>query len=192
MKIGIDIDGVLADFFDAYLNYHNKIHSTNFLMQDMQRYHFWENKKWNLSENETKLEMLSFSDDPAFEDILVVEGAREGVLELSRRGYEMNLISARPDFLREKTFSWIGRNFLGVFKNIYFTNSFGASNGNKSEVCLKSGHRTLIEDNLDYADECAEKDIKVFLLNHPYNQCNSLHPNVTRINDWEDLTKHLI
>lgn len=192
MKIGIDIDGVLANFFDAYVSYHNKIHNTSFSIQDMQRYSLWKNRGWDLPESETQEEILSFYNDHAFENIPVVEGAREGILELSRRGHEMSLISARPDFLEEKTFVWVGRNFLDVFENIYFTNFLGTSNGNKSEVCFKSGHGTLIEDHLNYANECAEKDIKVFLLNQPYNQCDSLHSNIIRVNGWQDLTGYLI
>ena len=49
----------------------------------------------------------------------------------------------------------------------------------------------LIEDAAEHANDCAEKGIKVILINRPWNLNERVHPNVKRAENWEEVLKHL-
>jgi len=42
MKIGIDLDEILAEFLTAAIQYHNNIYNTNFTKEQFHSYKFWE------------------------------------------------------------------------------------------------------------------------------------------------------
>jgi uncharacterized HAD superfamily protein len=45
----------------------------------------------------------------------------------------------------------------------------------------------MIDDNLPTVIECAEKGIKALLLDHPWNQTESLPTDVTRVFSWDEI-----
>ena len=49
----------------------------------------------------------------------------------------------------------------------------------------------MIEDNADYALDCAKKGIKTFLLDKPWNHDYVKHKNIRKVSDWNELIKLL-
>ena len=49
----------------------------------------------------------------------------------------------------------------------------------------------MIEDNKDYACACAEKGIKVFLLEKPWNKIYEEHPNIIKINHLKEVLEQI-
>jgi uncharacterized HAD superfamily protein len=47
----------------------------------------------------------------------------------------------------------------------------------------------MIEDNLEYSIDLANNDIKVFLIDRPWNQKynSEIHKNITKIYSWNEI-----
>lgn len=188
MKIGIDIDDTLARFVESLHQFYNKRYGTNIQKEDVFSYKFWE--VWGLPQGDEKPIIRDFFNSPFFRRIKFVSGSQEGILALSRSNY-LAAVTARPSFLADETKSWLDQCYPNAFSNVHFTTHKLSGYSPKSKICLEMSYEILVEDRADYANECAEKGIKVFLLDNPWNQGNHLHSNVTRVMNWEDLTKRL-
>lgn len=64
-------------------------------------------------------------------------------------------------------------------------------NKSKSEICGELGISIFIEDNSSYALDCAKKGIKVLLLDKPWNKNYEKHPNIIKVNSWEEILERL-
>jgi len=49
----------------------------------------------------------------------------------------------------------------------------------------------IIEDALEFALDCASNNIRVILMNMPWNQTKTLPKNVTRIYNWKEIKEYL-
>jgi len=67
----------------------------------------------------------------------------------------------------------------------------GLNANKKSDLCLKLGVEVLVDDCLEFAEECADKGIKVLLLDSPWNQTDSLPKNVKRMKNWDEIVAHI-
>ena len=72
-----------------------------------------------------------------------------------------------------------------IFESVEFTNYFSENPRSKSDVCRALNAQYLIDDHVHHATVVAETGIKVLLFgDYPWNQAESLHPNITRKKDW--------
>lgn len=87
------------------------------------------------------------------------------------------------------TEKWVDRNFPGIFSGVHFSSHYSdGDRRDKSEICKMLDIRTMVDDNLDFALEMAEKKIHVFVLERPWNRYREeIHPYITRIKDWGDI-----
>ncbi len=53
------------------------------------------------------------------------------------------------------------------------------------------GIKIMIEDNPEYALDCAKNGIKTFLLDKPWNKNYSQHENLIKVKSWEEIVKSL-
>jgi len=194
MLIFIDLDEVLCNFIEKFLLFHNRIKNTNFKFEQVKEYHM--NKLWGVSREEIVKELKEYYDSKEFENLSIIPGAKKAIDILSKNN-ELIIITARPNFLKEKTEIWINKNFPNKFSTIYLTNE-GTHNEpteKKVDLCLKLGIKLVIEDSLENAIDCAKAGMKVFLLNKPWNQCENLPENINRVYSWEEIiekTKNLL
>ena len=49
----------------------------------------------------------------------------------------------------------------------------------------------MVEDNADYALDCAKNGVRTFLLAKPWNQEYEAHKNITKVKNWEEIVTHL-
>ncbi len=189
-RIAIDIDGVLADFQNPFLNFYNQRHGTRFTIEDMLSYEFWE--VLQIGKEELAKEMIDFYGSPNFRKIPLIGGAKEAIAKLRRRNL-LYSVTSRPDFIRDETITLLGEHFPGAFLQVHFTNQYGGngSKEKKSDFCLKYGYEIIIEDVAGYANECAEKGITAFILTRPWNKGKMLHPEVNRVQNWEEILQYL-
>ena len=189
-KIASDIDGVLVDFQTPFVDFYNQRHDANFTVQDMFCYEFW--KVFQVSEEELARDMKDFYRSSAFRKMSPISGAKEAITILRRRNL-LYSVTSRPDFIRDETITLLGEHFPGAFLRVHFTNQYGGngSKERKSDFCLENGYEVIIEDVAEYANECAERGIKAFILTCPWNREERLHPEVTRVKDWKEILHHL-
>ncbi len=187
MRIGIDIDEVIVEFLQSYLKMHNKINNSNYAKNDFFSYCFEE----ILPESkEFCVELaMKFYEMPEFEKLNFVEGAKETINKLSGV-HELFFITARPEEVKESTVGFFKKYFPDLEAEILFSGDFYGGNKNKSELCLETGVEVFVEDDPKYALSCAEKGIKILLMDKPWNK-NCEHENILRVKNWNEILEGL-
>jgi len=188
MKIGLDLDEVTVEFLDSLLKFYNLKLGKNHNINEFETYKFWE--IWGGTREEAIKIVDEFYYSPHFDSILPVENAVASINELLKNN-EIIIITARPSFFREKTESWLKKHFKLPFEIVFsedFNNSASRGSSSKAEICKSLNIRLMIEDNKDYALDCANSGIKVILFNKPWNQ-NLNHENIIRVNGWQEVLK---
>ncbi|MFS8130951.1 MAG: 5' nucleotidase, NT5C type [Candidatus Dojkabacteria bacterium] len=190
MKIGIDIDDVLAAFSTQWQNYYNKTYGTNYKFEDIIDYNFGVVYK-DASPEEVVKRAFEFVNSPDFLLINTVEGSTEGISSL--KNHELFVITSRSDDIKQTSIDWLDKHFPNKFKDIIFTNSF-SNNPNlkvvtKAEVGKRLGITTMVEDAPSHAINFAENGVKSILLDKPWNRSMKGHDLITRAKTWEEVTK---
>lgn len=188
--IAVDADEVLAEFMEYFLMFHNKKYQTKFLKTDVTSFRFEE--VFNIEETEVLHRIGEFYEDVLIREMKPVAGAIEGVQSLLDKNYELQIVTARPPYYKEKTVEWVERHFPDKFKQIHF--AFNPFNKNserltKAQICKQIGAGVLIDDNLVNAVDCAENGITVYLMDAPWNQVEDLPGNIIRVESWEEIVE---
>lgn len=187
MKIGIDIDNVLAELSDALHLWHEEKY--NYSKTTQERTQFGLAFSWNCSQEEATKRLLEFYQSKEFKETTPVKGAIKAIDKLAKE-HELHAITARPVHIEEETLKWIDKHFsLKNFKKIHINGQCINKEvvKTKTDICQELGIKLMIEDALHFADDCAEKGIKVLLLDWPWNQKDKLHSNITRVKDWDEI-----
>lgn len=187
MKIGVDLDEVLSHSMPELIAFHNNTYGTKLKTEDFTSYHF--DKVWGgtLAEAIDKVEI--FHKTQYFKNIKPMEGAKE-VLEKIKKNNELFVITARRDNIRKETEEWINKYFPNIFSKIYFTDEFShasTKSTTKKIICDNLDIDIFIEDNINYAFECAGPNRKVFLIDRPWNQTVTLPQNIMRVHSWKEI-----
>jgi uncharacterized HAD superfamily protein len=113
-----------------------------------------------------------------------VRGAIKGVRALIDRGYDVHVVSDRPDSLYDATRSWLNRRGLSGLPLI-FTNR---QHPRKLDIIRQERLSLVVEDAPHHAESMAQDPAirKVYLLHTPYN-AHVNHPKVHRVRNWSHL-----
>lgn len=175
MRIGVDIDGVIADSYPAWLQELNRHYGKNITVLEDYEMHLvfdvpWDDMNDFFVKNTEKL--LSIPKPMA--------GAKEGIETLIREGFEIVYVTARTPEEKTVTLRWL-RKYGIPHEHVLFT-------GFKSKVDLikQWGMAAFIEDYMLNAKKIAESGVPVFLLNASYNQ-GELPNGVTRCRNWDEI-----
>ena len=194
--VGVDADGVLTNLIEHNIREGKKVF-----------------KKEVLNPNEYDLEKIFDLSDYSklvkyakafqiYENYCKNEKSREGVAEvineLTNDGFKFNQITARK-FAAEKNI--LGKRYRNLliewnkkhninFDNYKFCSEYNVAN-KKLIACSSLDVEIMIEDNASVALELANNQIKVLLVNAPYNQ-GVEHENIIRVNSWYDIKNELI
>jgi len=193
MIVGVDLDEVLANFVPCLLNFHNKKYGTDLTREQVHTYDLW--KVWGGTIEEAIRKVREFYQSDEFRQILPVNGSQEGI-DVLREKNELVVITSRPHDIKEETRAWLDQYFPGKFLQVYHTNDWapagsGKRKTEKPDICHNLGAGIFIEDNIEYAIACAEKGVRAFLLDCPWNQADSLPERVTRVKSWRELIEKL-
>jgi len=190
-KIGIDLDDVLADFHTGIMNYHNKVYGTSLKEKDFTTYLF--NRIWGGSLQEAIQKVNDFHHSNYSEEISPISNSVESVNSLSKEN-ELFVITSRPEFMKEKTEKWIKKFFGNSFSGIFFSSNHYSKAGGKpkSQICKELEVSLLIDDSLDYINQCPTIGIRGILFgDYPWNQNGNLPENVVRVKNWKEVLEQL-
>lgn len=191
MKIGFDCDDTTVDFVGSFIKYHDNNYGTKLDFQKISSYDMA--PLIGVSPEIMRARVKEFYDGPGLENLHLINGAKEVLLQLKAEGNELYIITARPKPLEERTINYFNNNLPNVFKEIYLRQSsqnFSLNGLDKGEVCQRFGLKFFMEDGLHYAKQCAEKGTRVILFNAPWNQCSSEMENehrFIRVFSWRDV-----
>ena len=189
MKIGVDIDEVVASFMKEYLRYHNLKHNSSYVLEDITSYNLWECGVHS-SKKESVDEVNEFQNTIYFDSIGLIEGAKEGLSNILKKYFPF-FITSRPSRLKNKTKLFFHKNFqMNGCDFIFSAEIYGGKT--KAEICRELGLRTMIEDHPLYALDCAKNGIKTLLLDKPWNKNYEKHENILKVNNWKEIGEILI
>jgi len=188
-KIGIDIDEVVVEFMEKFLIYSNKKNDTSFTLEEVTNYYLWETKI-HISKEESIKEVLEFQNSPYFDKIGLIKGAKEGLEKLSKN-YQIYFVTSRPEEMKDKTQYFFNKHFPKNGFNILYSGDLYGGKLSKMEICKNLEIPLIIEDNPNYALDCAREGIKVFLLDKPWNKHYEQHENITKVNNWKTILEKL-
>jgi uncharacterized HAD superfamily protein len=190
MRIGIDIDGTLADFQENLLLHHNQKNGTSFQKKDITMYDMTTLFGWKKEEATKKFN--EFYQTPLFQDLPIIDGAKEAIEKLSQK-HELVIVTARPPELEEMTEKWLDENFGELFSEYIITTTYQKRGKHipKAKICMDKKISCMIEDSLHFSFECAALGIRVFLLDRPWNQYPALPTHVERLYSWNEVVEKL-
>lgn len=189
MRVGIDVDDVLADFTKTLIRYYNNMYGTSLKINQFFSYRFWD--IWGGTREEAIRIVQDFNNSLYFSQMQPISGAIKSVKSLVINN-ELIVITSREPKVVKETEEWIQRFFPNMFKGVYFTNNQYTGWGQikkKSDVCLELSIDLIIEDSLEYSMECAENGIRALLFDRPWNKTENLPENVTRVYSWQEILK---
>lgn len=187
MKIAVDLDEVLGEFIREFLVWYNQKYQTIWTFEDVSDYH-WSN--WmNITSEQAVNDVHEFFKTDDFANLPVVDGAREGIIALSKN-HQLYLVTARQNVVSNITKEWINKNFPDTFQEIVHCNHYptdGAISRPKGEICIELGCEIIIEDNLYHADDLLNSNVRMILLIKPWNKNSTPSSRIMKVNNWPEI-----
>ncbi|HLD80366.1 MAG TPA: hypothetical protein VJA18_07460 [Candidatus Nanoarchaeia archaeon] len=189
MKIGIDIDQVLAKQLEKLVPFYH-LKTGKLILAEKFHTYYWPGV-WGITLEEGIQIDQEFKQSAYFDSIEPVENAVEAVNHLGK-GNQLFVITARPVFFKEKTEQWLKKHLQEIPFELIHSGDFHIANKtkNKGEICEELSIDVMIEDQDEYALQCAEKGVKVILLNKPWNM-KAEHSNIIRVNNWIEVLQEI-
>lgn len=186
MKIGIDFDDIVIDFFTYLLDWHNKKYNRNDKKQDFKIFDW--GPVWQVSKEENIRRVNEFHETQDIKNILPMKDAVPSLKFLENK-HELIIVTGRPSKFGEKVEIWL-EHYLGKkLKIIHAGESVHKGKAaTKAEICLQNGISILIEDAPKTALDCANSGINVILFDNTWNK-NTKHKNITRVKGWKGALK---
>ena len=187
--IAVDIDEVLSETIKGMLLKHdNSWKWRKVYREDLTDYNIWNIKKLWLTQRQAillfaRFQFLSW----VFNKINPISWAKEKIQMLKSKWYKFYAVTARLSLLKISTRLRLKRYFKYCFEWIVFADFFTSRERKKSAICKDIWASIIIEDNLNTCIDCANNWIKCFLLDKPWNQCNSLPDWITRVFSWYEI-----
>lgn len=179
-RIGIDIDGVIADSQPVIMANLNQHFDKNYALQDY--VNFKPRKMFGI--NRRQLENFIMSKELVIiKEAVPYPGAVETLRELSESCL-IHLVSARSPQYTGQTLAW-----LEAYK-IPYSQLRLLGQHDKRSACQDLFVDLFIEDNRKNAIQVSSCDIPVLLMNATYNR-GRLPDLVTRVFGWEDIKKYI-
>ncbi|MEK6816211.1 MAG: hypothetical protein AABY09_01240 [Nanoarchaeota archaeon] len=189
MKVGIDIDNVLAATHESVVKRLNlQPFGLNLNIGDWKSYYFWE--AFGIPKEKAE-DMFNQIISDGF--LMEIPAMPVGRYVLDRYSFERYLITARAVSQTGITMEWLLKNQIKYSaKNLFFVGSgsklereISSEHLRKAYLARHLGLHCLIEDCGEIALEVAKLGIPVILFNYPWNERVS-HPNIFRVGHWKD------
>lgn len=109
MRLGIDLDGVVANFVQGWMTFYNRDFGTDLMVEDSRRWH----DLVDLTHFENIDEFWRWSSDldgrSLFWHLEPFPGAIDALHSLADAGHEIVIITMKPDFAVDDTHEWIAK-----------------------------------------------------------------------------------
>ena len=178
MKIGFDVDGVLADLMTVMCRKLREDYTLSISPNHMRTYDHVYHALPELSKKQINDYIFGLI---YTEEVPTYPYVREVLLKMFKWNDRLELVTARPDFLAEATQKWVKKH-IGLDANIAHIRS-----KDKAAHLKANTFDVFIEDRFRTANQIAEAGITSVLVNRPWNLGRKTHPQVIRINELIEL-----
>ncbi|MEK6848782.1 MAG: hypothetical protein AABX65_04080 [Nanoarchaeota archaeon] len=195
MKIGVDLDDVLADTWNETRKFLNRRFGKNLTNKDFND--FGLAKTYGVSNDEVRKAFADAFNNGLYLNAKLIKGAVSGIGRLED-GNELYIITSRPRYIEGDTYSWVEKNFPSKFKEVRFSSHTtdlkeDTEKETKAEICKELGVLLMIDDNLDNLEECARAGVKGIVLdldgNYNWNHREREPDGVERAFSWKEIVK---
>jgi uncharacterized HAD superfamily protein len=178
MKLGIDIDGVIANFAQPLIQTIKRNYGLTLTEKDITRF--------SLSHvlGITRSEETQLITDILQQDLPIYPGAKETLEQLSREGHSIYLLTGRYAPLRDLTQTWLKD------KGVPYNELHLLEMGKKYQVNIE-GLDVIVEDSLEEALEWSARVKTVLLYDHPYNQTLNVKNLTKRVYSWSEIYQEI-
>lgn len=186
MRIGLDLDDVVANLNERLNDWHNETYGTSYSREDYYSYYFWD--VWGGTREEAMAKVYRFIEEGNVMRIAPVKGAREGVQKLKGLSKSLRAITGRSETIRKSTEAWIARELPHMIDDVHFTNVYpspGEVTRSKGEICLELGIELMIDDSTEFAESCSKQGIPVIIFDTPWNRHVPLPSLAHRAVGWD-------
>ncbi len=184
MKIGLDIDGVLADSDPAFRAHLKKLFQRPFPKKDVVCFDY--QQCFNLSPAQLDLFWGTFTKQGKWEKIKIMPGVRQFLKQV--KGKDVTVITARPVELQKQTIRWLINNQIPYHQLIFMSGK-----SKHQDVLLHNlNFDYFVEDRFEFSKDLADLGIKVLLLNYPWNLKFGEYKNIIRVNNWADISRTIL
>jgi len=175
MRIGIDIDNVIANTFEdlaaRFNQYVGKDLNANEVVDFMRREKFRMWGYWFVTWRESLLTRVS-----------LIEGAKHTITNWYD-DHEILLVTSRLPILNRQTKKWLNQHEIPYHK---LHHSKEREKYKKAPNC-----DVFIEDNLEECEILADYCDRVYLMDHPWNRRPLKKDNIIRVTSWTELKEIL-
>jgi len=172
MRIGIDIDGVVADFVKTFIPLVQERYGLALAEKDIYVHDLF--LVLGITECEaTELIRATICSDPD-----LIDGAKEAIYTLNRQ-HDVILLTARPEDLLDVTRRWLSR------RGIEYRDLVHLREGHK--FAPEHGFDVVVDDHLREVIGFAGKARKIIVFDHPWNQSFNLRGLFDRAYTWGDV-----
>lgn len=167
MKIGFDIDGVLANFIDQFLvEYVNPKTERGFVPEDMSDFSI--HQSFGISKEDEAEWFNHARDHEIFTRLRPYDGMINGVRQLIKDGHEVYYITHRSKRAIEQTYKWFMRYNIPFGQGIFYTPMDRTPT--KGEMAQYLGLDVFIDDCYENCLELRGKVKTVLVMDRPWNK----------------------
>lgn len=150
MKIGVDIDDVLAQFQIGWLKYHNENYDTQLAFDDITDFDYSNFIKEDI---EVIIDRIKdFYKTTSFKNLSPLPDSISSIKTLSVN-HDLYILTSRPQWTKEATLNWLSKHYEDSFAHTTFTGQMeNKKKITKGYVCERFGIDVMIEDAPKYMD----------------------------------------
>lgn len=174
MRLGFDIDGVIANFSLPLIERINKEYNVAVKESDIYCYDL------NIVFGITKTEEATLVEDILINNLPLYDGAKETLEKLTREGHSIYLLTGRWGHLRDATVAWLKE------KGVPYTELHLLDVGKKHQANIVPMD-VIVEDSLTEALEWSNKVKNIFIYDHPWNKTLNLRGLIKRVYCWNEI-----
>lgn len=177
LRIGVDVDNVIAQFVPAYLERHNEEHRTKFTIKDIKSYYLCD---WlNIPEDEIVKNIFDMQANGEYMFLKPTKEVSKYISLLKEKGHNVILITNRVN--ASDTIIWLNINKI-PFDKVFTIKSKG--------WILDLLHLDYyIEDNPNNAYMANRQGIKTIIFNQPWNRMVKETDTMKRAKNWKQVVK---
>ena len=185
LRIGLDLDNVLLDFYSHICDYYNARHGTSWKYSDLKSWYL--EHTWGCS-NQYVVDILDdFYHSDEHKLVTPIVGSTKAIEELSP-SHDLFIITSKPDYLKKQTEEWLLNQYGDVFKSVHMINQYHGEGPRrtKSGVCEELCVDIFVDDHIGNTVEVADTGVKALLFDAPWNRVE-IPQHVERAHSWEDV-----
>jgi uncharacterized HAD superfamily protein len=185
MKIAVDVDGVIFDFVDVFLDIYNHKFRTTYKRNDIIQWEFY--KDWNITENQV-YEIFYQIYEGKIPAPLIDKKIPTFLKEINK-DHHVDILSARNSNYKEQLRAQL--QIHNIIKGVSY-NDIILVNEKPYDLKLQYRYDVYIDDNPNLVDPIKKMETKtLFLFDQPWNKYTNCELNAIRIENWGQIIKEL-